>query len=86
MVEQAENNGTWDPTHSRVAALAAFTGLLVGALRVKGVLSETELKDLLRLADDLAPNGATVDGTVVLTLIKRVSDQLVEHSRGADPT
>jgi hypothetical protein len=82
-MERKMQSEIWQPEHSRVAALTAFTGVLVGALRAKGLLSEPELKDLLATADAIAPNPAGVEGTVVLTLIKRVSDEIVKGSTAA---
>lgn len=60
---------SFNPLVAQPLAIAAFVGILSGALRAKGVLTAQELEDIFQLADQALPARA-MEGADILATIR----------------
>jgi hypothetical protein len=66
----AEEEGSWNPITSQIAALGTALGFTLGALRVKEIMSEEEAEQLLDAAAEHLPAEAKEHGETLLMAVR----------------
>lgn len=66
----AEEEGSWNPITSQIAALGTALGFTLGALRVKEIMSEEEAEQLLDAAAQHLPAEAQEHGETLLMAVR----------------
>jgi hypothetical protein len=66
----------WAAPIGQINALSAFVGILVGALRAKGVLHNGEIEQVFQLADSVLPEQSGNAGAQVLATLRLIVNKV----------
>ncbi len=72
------------PTTQQVLALTTLVSVLLGTLRVKGVLADSEIEAIFAVADQVMPDRALPHGPELLAVV-RSTQALIEDDGPPEP-